>query len=72
MTNAEIDASLPMPVQQAMAHRQRTEAIARILVAQRMRLVRDPLGVRQSEALYERFLAEAQAILLLTAPRDER
>lgn len=72
MTEHLIDARLPIEVQQAMAHRERVEALARILVAQNMRLVSDPLGVRQPEALYERRLAEAQAILLLTAPRGER
>lgn len=72
MTNAEIDPNLPMQVQQGMAHRQRVEALARILVAQAMRLVRDPLGERQPEAFYQRRLMEAQAILLLTAPRDDR
>lgn len=64
--------TIPVHARHRMAHLERREALARILVAQAMGLIHDVRGERQAEEFWGRYIDKAEAILLLTAPRIEQ
>ena len=49
-------------------YQQRSEALARILAASLMELVKDPTGSRLPEACWRQMAAKAHAILFIVSP----